>query len=260
MRNIRLVIAYDGTEFHGWQRQPRVATVEELLEARLAKIVGKPVKLYGSGRTDAGVHASGQVANFKTACSIPCQGLMLALNSALPPSVRVRSVQEVSAAFHARHDAVAKVYRYRILQSPVCPPFLWRFVYHYPYPLNHRRMAQAAREFEGEHDFTSFAGTDHAAKAGKRKGSNVRRIFSSRVVWRKDLALAVYEVRGSGFLHHMVRNIVGTLIEVGSGRLSPDDVIPILEARDRSRAGPTATARGLCLVRVEYGSRAGASG
>lgn len=252
MRNIRLIVAYDGTDFHGWQRQPRATTVQELLETRLAKIVGKPIKLYGSGRTDAGVHASGQVANFKTRCSIPCRGLILALNSALPPSVRVRSAQEVPAAFHARSDAQAKVYRYRILQNPICPPFLWRFVYHYPYALNRRRMAPAAREFEGEHDFTSFAGTDHAAKARRRKDSNVRRIISSRLVWRKNLSLAVYEVRGSGFLHHMVRNIVGTLIEVGSGRLAPDDITPILEARDRSRAGPTAPARGLCLVKVEY--------
>jgi tRNA pseudouridine38-40 synthase len=255
MRNIRLVIAYDGTDYHGWQRQPQVATVQEILETRFAKIVGKPVQIYGSGRTDAGVHAAGQVANFETPCPIPCKSLRIALNNLLPPSVRVRRVQEVDGAFHARYDARSKTYRYRILQSPVCPPFLWRFVHHYPYALNHRQMAKAARALEGEHDFTSFAGTDPGAGENpnrKQEASNVRRIFASRLVKRRDLSLLVYEVRGSGFLHHMVRNIVGTLIEVGKGRLSASDIVPILEARDRGRAGPTAPARGLCLVKVAY--------
>jgi len=255
MRNIRLVIAYDGTDYHGWQRQPGVATVQEILETRIAKIVGKPVQIYGSGRTDAGVHAAGQVANFQTACRIPCKSLRIALNNLLPPSVRVRRAQEVHGEFHARYDAHSKTYRYRILQSPVCPPFLWRFVHHYPYALNRPQMAKAARRFEGEHDFTSFAGADHGTSGGRnaeQEVSNVRRIFASRLVERRDLSLLVYEVSGSGFLHHMVRNIVGTLIEVGTGKLSPDDLVPILAARDRGRAGPTAPARGLCLVKVEY--------
>ena len=255
MRNIRFVIAYDGTDFHGWQRQPRVSTVQSILETRLAKIVGRPVKLHGSGRTDAGVHAAGQVANFQTACRIPCKNLLIALNDILPPSVRVRRVEEVHGVFHARYDARSKTYRYRILQNPVCPPFLWRFVHHYPYALNRPQMAKAARRFEGEHDFTSFAGSDHGTSGNRdaeQEVSNVRRIFASRLIERRDLSLLIYEVRGSGFLHHMVRNIVGTLIEVGKGRLSPDHIIPILEARDRGKAGPTAPARGLCLVKVEY--------
>jgi len=255
MRNIRLIIAYDGTDFHGWQRQPRVPTVQEILEARIARIVGNPVRLCGSGRTDAGVHAAGQVANFQTACPIPCKSLMVALNDGLPPTVRIRKAQEVHHTFHARYDAQSKTYRYRILQAPLCPPFLCRFVHHYPYALNQRRMAKAARMLEGEYDFTSFAGAGHAENGGRKddqEDSNVRRIFHSRLAQRQGLPLLVYEVCGSGFLHHMVRNIVGTLIEVGKGKFSPDDIVPILAARDRGRAGPTAPARGLCLVKVEY--------
>ncbi|MCL5005073.1 MAG: tRNA pseudouridine(38-40) synthase TruA [Acidobacteria bacterium] len=255
MRNIGLVVAYDGTDFHGWQRQPGVSTVQEILEKYIAKVVKEPVKLYGSGRTDAGVHAAGQVANFRTTCVIPCNNLMIALNDALPPSIRIRRVQEVHSVFHARYDAHSKTYRYRILQSPICPPFLWRFVHHYPYALNFQQMAKTARLFEGEHDFTSFAGTDHGISGRhdeKQEASNIRLISTSRLVRHKRLSLLIYEISGTGFLHHMVRNIVGTLIEVGKGKLSSDDLIPILDARDRGRAGPTAPARGLCLVKVEY--------
>ncbi len=255
MRNIRLVIAYDGTDFYGWQRQPHLPTIQETLEARIARIAGESVKLQGSGRTDAGVHAAGQVANFRTSCPIPCESLAVALNDLLPRAVRIRKAQEVHDTFHARYDVRSKTYRYRILQAPICPPFLCRFVHHYPYSLNLRRMAKAARRFEGEHDFTSFAGADHAATGSHnadQEASNIRRIFTSRVVERKELSLLVYEVCGSGFLHHMVRNMVGTLIEVGNGKLSPDDIVPILAARDRGKAGPTAPAGGLCLVKVEY--------
>ena len=169
--------------------------------------------------------------------------------------MRIRKAQEVPGLFHARYDARSKTYRYRVLQASVCPPHICRFVYHYPHSLNLRQMADAARKFEGEHDFTSFAGADPASNGkrnAQREDSKVRRIFTSRLSRRKSLPLLLYEVRGSGFLHHMVRNIVGTLIEVGRGKLSPDDIVPILEARDRGRAGPTAPARGLCLVNVEY--------
>jgi len=254
MRNLRLVIAYDGTDFHGWQRQPRATTIQEVLETRIAKITGEFVKLYGSGRTDAGVHAAGQVANFKTACPIPCTSLVKALNDTLPVAIRVRRAEEAESNFHARYSAKSKTYRYRILQAPVCPPFLARYVYHYPYALKCSRMAKAARALEGEHDFTSFAGADHAGDGQKKKGknANVRRICESRIRLRKELSLVVYEIHGSGFLHHMVRNIVGTLLEVGNGKLLPEDIRAILDARDRCKAGATAPASGLCLVRVEY--------
>jgi len=253
MRNIRLTIAYDGTDFSGWQRQLHAPTIQEELETRLAQITGGPVTLCASGRTDAGVHAAGQVANFKTACPIPCRSLVKALNDALPVAIRVRKAEEVSAEFHARYRAKSKTYLYRIYQGAVCPPFAGRYVYHHPYPLNCRRMAKAARLLEGEHDFTSFAGSDPARRGRKEKSdANVRRIIHSRLAVRKNLRTVVYEVRGSGFLHHMVRNIVGTLLEVGSGKLLPEDILTILNARDRRRAGPTAPACGLCLVRVEY--------
>jgi len=259
MRNIRLVIAYDGTDFHGWQRQPNAPTVQACLEDAVGKLLGERVQVWGSGRTDAGVHALNQVANFKTACPIPCENLVKALNDVLPTTVRIKEADEVPDEFHARYDARAKTYRYRVLQAPICSPFLWRFVYHHPYPLDRVSMAKAARLLEGEHDFTSFAGADGAetprrgVSTGREAASGmVRRIYQSRVLWRPRTSLLIYEVRGSGFLHHMVRNIVGTLIEVGRGKLAPQDVFRILKERNRARAGPTAPARGLCLVKVEY--------
>jgi tRNA pseudouridine38-40 synthase len=236
--------------------------------------VAERVSLHGSGRTDAGVHALNQVANFKTECSIPCANLLKALNNVLPPAVRIKQVEEVPNSFHARHDARSKTYRYRILLAPVASPFVGRFVCHYPYPLDRKTMAAAARLFEGEHDFTSFAASTaivvRDSGFGIREEGNsdfaripnpetripetslLRTIFSSKALWRPKTSILVYEVKGSGFLHHMVRNIVGTLIEVGRGKLRVNDIPEILAARDRSRAGPTAPASGLILVRVEY--------
>jgi tRNA pseudouridine38-40 synthase len=250
MRNIRLVVAYDGTDFHGWQRQPSAPTIQGCLEEAIQRLTGASAQVYGSGRTDAGVHALHQVANFQTVSAIPCPNLAKALNDLLPPTVRVKAVDEVAPTFHARYDVRSKSYRYRILQTPVCSPFLWRFVCHHPYPLDRARMAQAAQFFLGEHDFTSFAGAD--GQDDEDTKSMVRVIFRSRLLWRPRTSMLVYEVTGNGFLHHMVRNMVGTLIEVGRGKLAPRDMLGILVARDRRRAGPTAPAQGLCLVKVEY--------
>jgi tRNA pseudouridine38-40 synthase len=252
MRNIRLVVAYDGTDFHGWQRQPNTPTVQACLEAAVERIVGEPLQVWGSGRTDAGVHAVHQVANFRTGCPIPCDNLVRALNHLLPPAVRIKEAHEVSDTFHARYDVRRKTYRYRILLAPVCSPFLSRFVCHHPYPLDRQRMAEAAALFEGEHDFTSFAGSEGDGEDSEEPKSAVRRIFRSCFLWRPRTSLLVYEVCGSGFLRHMVRNIVGTLMEVGKGKLAPQDVGRILQARDRTLAGPTAPAQGLCLMKVEY--------
>jgi tRNA pseudouridine38-40 synthase len=271
MRNLRLVVAYDGTDFHGWQRQPDLPTVQDCLEVGIERVTGKRPDVWGSGRTDAGVHALNQVANFQTDCPIPCENLLKALNNVLPPAVRVKKVQEGSEKFHARYDVRSKTYRYRILQAPICSPFLCRFVWHYPFPLDQGRMAEAARLFEGEHDFTSFAAVDpDVGKAlygppEQREhhegaplpdthggGEMVRKIFFSRVLWRPRTSMLIYETSGNGFLHHMVRNIVGTLVEVGQGKLAPHDIARIIEARDRTLAGPTAPAPGLCLVKVEY--------
>lgn len=265
MRNLRLVLAYDGTDFHGWQRQPGLPTIQETLEACVERVTGQRADVWGSGRTDAGVHALGQVANFKTDCPIPCENLRKALNNALPPTVRVKDVQEVGDRFHARYDVRAKTYRYRILQAPICSPFLWRFVWHYPFPLDHQRMAEAAQLIEGEYDFTSFAAAETRESEVRSQNSEfrtpnsqppgkemVRRIFSSRLLWRPRTSILVYEISGNGFLRHMVRSIVGTLVEVGRGKLAPRDITRILAARDRALAGPTAPAHGLCLVKVEY--------
>ena len=255
-------MAYDGTDFSGWQRQPSLPTVQECVENAVKRVTGFQSIIYGSGRTDAGVHAAAQVANFKTDCPIPCPNLVKALNDALPPTVRIKAASDAALDFHARYRAKSKVYRYRILQSPVCSPFLSRFVYHYAYPLDHRAMARAARLFLGEHDFTSFAAVGEEKEVSSQEpedrmgsdvnGEMVREIFSSRIALRQRLSILIYEVRGSGFLHHMVRNIVGTLIEVGRGKLATKDIVRILEARDRAAAGPTAPAQGLCLMKVDY--------
>jgi tRNA pseudouridine38-40 synthase len=259
MRNLRLIISYDGTDFHGWQRQPDATTVQECLESAIGRILGQKVQVCGSGRTDAGVHALNQVANFKTACRIPCENLLKALNNILQPAVRIKDVGEVKRRFHARRDARSKTYRYRILQVPVASPFVNRFVWHYPLPLDIPRMAQAAKLLEGEHDFTSFAAADAPVEQArspvlrdKAETPLVRSIFTSRILRRPRTHMLIYEVTGSGFLHHMVRNIVGTLVEVGRGKLVPVDMTRILATRDRTLAGPTAPAQGLCLVRVEY--------
>jgi len=250
MRNIRIVLAYDGTDFHGWQRQPDAPTVQACLEDALQKLMGAPAQVYGSGRTDAGVHASYQVANFHTASTIPGANLVKALNNLLPPTVRIKEAKDVPPGFHARHDATRKTYRYRIVTTPVCSPLLWRFVCHHPYSLDRERMAEAAQLFEGEHDFTSFAAADGLEE--EDMSSRVRTIFRSRFLWRPRSRMLVYEVNGNGFLRHMVRNIVGTLIEVGGGKRAPGDIPRLLAARDRTQAGPTALAQGLCLMKVEY--------
>lgn len=257
LRNIRIVVAYDGTGFHGWQRQPSVPTVQACIEEAIADVTGGPVRLFGSGRTDAGVHALAQVANFTSSCRIPLSKLTKAVNNVLPPEIRVRQAGEVAPGFHARYDVRLKTYRYRILQSGVCSPFLWRFVWHYPHLLDRKQMAAAARSLVGTHDFTSFAASGTSEDDGPENERNdptsmTRTVFASRILWNPKTRILTYEVRGTGFLHHMVRNLAGTLVEVGRGKLQPDDVTRILRARDRSLAGPTAPARGLCLVRVEY--------
>jgi len=254
LRNLKLTLAYDGAEFSGWQVQPAAATVQGTLASAIGRITGEKVLPQGSGRTDAGVHALAQVATFGTESSVPTENFVKALNDILPASVRVLAVTEAAPDFHARHSARAKTYRYRIYRGSICPPFLARYVWHYPYLLDEPAMARSAALVVGEHDFTSFAAVDPERGREDRPVSNVRLIFSSgwvRLSTKEENEL-IYTVRGSGFLHHMVRNLVGTFILVGRGTLPPADITRILEARSRSAAGATAPSSGLYLVNVEY--------
>ena len=250
MRNLKITLSYDGAEFSGWQVQPDATTVQGTLASAIGRITGEKVLPQGSGRTDAGVHALAQVVTFVTESSVPTENFVKALNDILPSSVRVLEVTEAPPGFHARHSARAKTYRYRIYREAICPPFLARYVWHYPYPLDEAAMDQAAARVVGEHDFTSFAAVDPERGRDQEPTPNVRRIFSS--AWERTGEELVYTVRGSGFLHHMVRNLVGTSILVGRGTLMGEDVTRILEARSRSAAGATAPASGLYLVNVEY--------
>jgi len=250
MRNLKLILSYDGAEFSGWQVQPAANTVQGTLASAIGRITGEKVLPQGSGRTDAGVHALAQVVTFVTESSVPTENFVKALNDILPATVRVLEVTEAPPEFHARHSARAKTYRYRIYRGPICSPFLARYVWHYPYPLAEEEMARSAGMVVGEHDFTSFAAVDPERGCGEVSVSNVRKIFSS--TWERVGEELVYTVRGSGFLHHMVRNLVGTFILVGRGTLQADDVTRILAARNRSAAGATAPASGLYLVGVEY--------
>jgi len=249
MRNLKLILAYDGSEFSGWQVQPDAATIQGMLASAIGRLTGEKVLPQGSGRTDAGVHALAQVATFSTASPIPVENFVKALNHVLPASIRVLQAEEAPAGFHARKSARAKTYRYRIFRGAICPPFLPRYVWHYPFPLDEEAMEKAAGFVVGEHDFTSFAAAD-PERGRDEEVSNLRTILVSR--WVREGEEFVYSVRGSGFLHHMVRNLVGTFLLVGKGTLKPEDVARILGAQDRSVAGATAPASGLYLVNVEY--------
>src|SRR5580704_1703523 len=260
MRNLKLILSYDGSEFAGWQVQPDAATVQGTLASAIGRVTGEKVLPQGSGRTDAGVHALGQVATCALESPIPAENLVTALNDVLPASIRVLEVTVVPLEFHARKSARAKTYRYRIYRGAVCPPFLARYVWHYPYPLNESAMVAAAGVMVGEHDFTSFAAVDPEREermaASENAGAtdfpttNVRTIYSSS--WAREDDELIYTVRGSGFLRHMVRNLVGTFLLVGKGTASREDLRRILDARERSAAGATAPASGLYLVAVEY--------
>jgi tRNA pseudouridine38-40 synthase len=268
----KLVLAYDGTGFSGWQIQPGERTIQGELQAALGRVTSESPLPQGSGRTDAGVHAFGQVASFPLQAAIPAENLLRACNRTLPEAIRVLSAETVSPLFHARHSAVSKIYEYRVLlahpgRGEICPPFLARYVCAYPWPLNFDALQSAADAFVGEHDFCSFAATD--PELGSRKADSgigsvlsvqtetrttVRKIISS--AWQQEPHEAgnmlIYRVRGNGFLHHMVRNLVGTMLDVGRGRLEATEIPAIIAARARSAAGPTAPARGLFLHSVEY--------
>ena len=250
MRNIKLTIAYDGSEFFGWQLQPNLPTVQGWIVDVARKITDEKVMVWGSGRTDTGAHALGQVAHFRTRSMIPLENLQRAMNSLLLDTIRILRVEEVPMEFHARWHTLAKTYHYRIFRGRVCSPFQYRYVYPYPFPLDEEAMKRAAKLFEGEHDFASFASASE--EEGEEGRSKVRLIYRSELM-RDDLSEElIYVTRGKGYLRHMVRKIIGTLLEVGKGKLTVDDIPRIFESRDRTKAGPTVPARGLVLVGVEY--------
>jgi tRNA pseudouridine38-40 synthase len=251
LRRIRITLAYDGTGYHGWQVQPGLPTIQGVLEEIVSGMEGSPVHVAGSGRTDAGVHALAQVAAFTIANPIPVDNLLRAMNRLLPPAIRVLDAAETRDSFHPRFDAIAKTYQYTLFRAPICPPFQWRYVHHHPFPLNEDAMREAAWVFEGEHDFTAFAASDNSnANKYEPEKSHIRRVFRSELVRSGDTLL--YTVRGSGFLKHMVRNIVGTLIETGRGNIAPPEVANLLSGGVSGRSGPTAPAKGLTLQSVEY--------
>jgi tRNA pseudouridine38-40 synthase len=247
MRTLKLTLQYDGTDYVGWQRQSNGASVQGLVEDALGRIEGAPVTVHGAGRTDAGVHALAQVASVSLDSILPEAALGRALNAVLPAAVRVLGVEEVGTAFHARFNARAKTYEYRIVNAPLVSAFLYRHVWHVPQPLDLEAMRTAAAPLVGTHDFAGFQGSRSAAVTTERTILDLG--------WQDgggfDLPL-VFRVTGDGFLRYMVRNIVGTLVEVGSGRWDPRRLLSILGSRDRSHAGPTAPAQGLFLTHVTY--------
>jgi tRNA pseudouridine38-40 synthase len=255
--SFKLTIAYDGTGLVGWQRQAAGLSVQGFLEDALAQLDGRHVTVIGAGRTDAGVHALGQVASLSLAREIDGASLMRALNAKLPPAIRVVDALDVPASFHARFDARSKTYRYRMWNGEVVPPFERHYVWHVPGGLDVGAMSDAAAIFEGEHDFAAFqsVGTEQATTTRRVRASHVYLARGSGAAAELPEAageLVVFEVAGDGFLRHMVRSMAGTLVEVGRGRRPSGWVAEVLAARERSRAGPRAPAEGLFLVRVEY--------
>lgn len=248
-RNLRLLIAYDGTSFHGWQRQPGLRTVQGVIEESAARVFRHPIDCRAAGRTDAGVHAAGQVANIRTGVDIAVEKLRGALGARLPSDIEIRRVDEVGDDFDATQSAISKLYRYTLYATTRRPVgrLRDRFSYHYWHPLELDRVRAAARHFVGEHDFAAMA------SAGSPRETTVRTIISVDVHRRcEEVSI---DIEGTGFLYNQVRNMVGTLLEIGRGRWTPDRVPDILASGDRQQAGPTAPAQGLCLQWVRYDSR-----
>jgi tRNA pseudouridine38-40 synthase len=249
-RVIKLTVAYDGSAYVGWQRQAEGTSIQGLLEAALARFEGEPVSVVGAGRTDAGVHALGQVASVRLTHPVERSALQRALNASLPADVRIVAVEEAGSDFHARFHARSKTYRYRILNLLVGDPFERHYAWHVPWPLDVDRMSAAARFLVGTHDFAAFRA------AGSDVATTIRTVQAARVQrepWRDcQDGLLVFEIAADGFLRHMVRSQVGALVEIGSGRRDPGSLGECLARRDRRLAGPTAPAHGLFLLRVTY--------
>jgi tRNA pseudouridine38-40 synthase len=251
MRYFKLTIAYDGTDFHGWQAQSSKPTIQGEIVGVLRQLTQEKILLQGTGRTDAGVHALGQIASFRTQSGLSAGDFHRALNALLPPSIRIVKAEEVGPTFSARFSARGKVYRYRIYRGRVLPPMLWRYVLYYPFPLDEDAMRDAAACFVGVHDFTSFAASTGSEEDDKERVME-REIFSTELVRSPDNEELVFTVHGRSFLRYMVRKMVGTLLDVGRGKLKPEDIDRLFELRDRSKSGPTVPAHGLWMVSAEH--------
>lgn len=249
MRHFKLTIAYDGTDFHGWQIQSEKSTLQGEIVSVLRRVTQEHIQLHGAGRTDAGVHALGQVASFKTLSALSAPEFQRALNALLPPTIRIMCAEEVGPDFHARWSATGKIYRYRLYRGKVVPPTLWRYVLHYPFPLDEDAMRIAASRFVGPHDFAAFAAST-GSEDDDRERSTVREIYASELARSEDGEELVFTVKGRSFLRYMVRKMVGTLLEVGRGRMVPDDIPRLYQIKDRSKSGPTVPPQGLCMVEV----------
>jgi tRNA pseudouridine38-40 synthase len=251
MRYFKLTIAYDGTDFHGWQIQSNKPTIQGEIVAILRRITQEGTVLHGAGRTDAGVHAFGQVGSFRTQSGLSAGEFQRALNALLPPTIRIMQAEEVGPDFNARWSARSKVYRYRLYRGRIVPPMLWRYVLHYPFPLDEEAMRAGAARFVGVHDFASFAASTGSEEDDKERATE-REIFSTELVRSTDNEELVFTVHGKSFLRYMVRKMVGTLLDVGRGKMTPDYIDRLYELKDRSKSGPTVPPQGLCMIRVEH--------
>jgi tRNA pseudouridine38-40 synthase len=251
MRYFKLTIAYDGTDFHGWQIQANKPTIQGEIVNVLQRLAQEKIVLHAAGRTDAGVHALGQVASFRTQSALSAQEFQRALNALLPPTIRIAGAEEVGPDFNARWSALGKTYRYRLYRGKVVPPTIWRYVLHYPFPLNEDAMRDAAARFVGIHDFASFAASTGSEEDDKER-STEREIYSTELLRSADNEELVFTVKGRSFLRYMVRKMVGTLLDVGRGRLSPEDIDRLFELRDRSKSGPTVPPQGLVMAEVQH--------
>ncbi len=249
MHNYKLTIEYDGSRYHGWQKQKNARTIQETVENAIAVMVKAPVRLIGSGRTDAGVHALGQVANFRCRPDIPARAFVAGLNSLLPDDIVIRSCEAVDMGFHSQYDARCKTYRYRIFNSPVPSAICRQYAWFVPRELDVSAMQAAASHLVGTHDFKSFEGS------GSPRSHTIRTVNAARVYQRRPDDIW-FEIAASGFLRFMVRNIVGTLADAGRGKINPDDFKQILLSGNRSCAGDTAPPQGLFLLRVTYAEEA----
>ncbi|HUL20752.1 MAG TPA: tRNA pseudouridine(38-40) synthase TruA [Thermodesulfobacteriota bacterium] len=245
MRNIKLLIEYDGTNYQGWQIQPKGPTIQGILEEKIGLLTGQPVQLFGSGRTDSGVHALGQVAHFKTQSPMDISTIQRALNSLLPPDIVIQKVEEVDQGFHARKHSKSKIYEYRILNRNLRSAFHRGYVWHIPQKLDLAEMKKATQGLIGEHDFSAFR------TVGSPTRTTVRRVFRAEWKGGRD-GLIRFEIEANGFLKQMVRSIIGTLVEIGKGKIKAVDLRRILNSKDRKEAGPTAPAQGLFLKEVKY--------